>query len=132
MKLAANLLLLFILLHLNTQAQENSFTGTWRMEYRNTADDSLFVMELQIAAPEYQVLYPAQMKIQYGTFKGIYQLLLVKQATGQLAISRNKYAVQEAPFALGTWMVVLNGILRYGSRKNGDATLTVNRIPDKK
>lgn len=132
MKLASCLFLFCTLFKLNAHAQENPFTGTWQMEHRNAADDSLFVMELQVAAPEYQALYPAQMKIQYGNFKGIYQLLLVKQANGQLAISRNKHAVQEAPFALGNWMVVLNGSLRYGSGTNGETTLTANRIPAKR
>ncbi len=132
MKRSACLFLVCALFNLNAHAQENLFTGTWLMEYRNAADDSLFVMELQVASPEYQTLYPAQMKIQYGNFKGTYQLLLVKQANGQLAISRNKYAIQETPFALGNWMMVLNGSLLYAAGKNGEATLTARRIPAKR
>ena len=132
MKLSTCLFLVCALFKLNAHAQENLFTGTWQMEYRNAPDDSLFVMELQVASPEYQTLYPAQMKIQYGQFKGTYQLLLVKQANGQLAISRNKYAVEETPFALGNWMVVLNGSLLHDRGTKGAATLTAKRISAKR
>lgn len=132
MKLASCLFILCTLFKLDSHAQENPFTGTWQMEYRNAADDSLFVVELQVATPEYETLFPAQIKINYGNFKGTYQLLLVKQANSQLAISRNKYAVQEIPFALGNWMVVLNGSLLYAAGKNGAATLTAKRIPAKR
>lgn len=132
MKIAAFLFLLCMFVKADLHAQENPFTGTWQLEYSRDANDSSFRIELQIAEPQYETLYPAQLSIQYSNFKGTYQFLLVKQANGQLAISRNKFPVQETPFALGNWLVVLNGSLLHSPANNGPATLTSNRIPSKK
>lgn len=132
MKLAAFLFLFCTLLQRNLHAQENPFTGTWQMNFTQDGDDSSFSVELQIAEPEYKTLYPALLKLQHGNFKGTYQLLLVQQSAGQLAISRNKYAAEETPFSLGNWTVVLNGSFTRQTGAGGIATLIANRIFSKR
>ncbi|MBC7866047.1 MAG: hypothetical protein H7X88_00810, partial [Gloeobacteraceae cyanobacterium ES-bin-316] len=131
MKLTAFLLSCFALFACSAFAQGDIFSGTWAMEYKQNPEDSSFFVELQIAEPEQQLLYPAQLKIKYGAFDAIYHLLLVKQHNGQLAISRNKFAVKEEPFSIGTWTIVLNGTLSL-SKESGKQVLTVQRIASKR
>ncbi len=101
-------------------AQTDPWTGTWRAEYKPNGGRELIVMELQIGAPAHDVLYPAQIKLQYGKFSGRYEVLLAKKTDTQLGIGRGKYPIEQSPFKLGIWMLYLNGTLDY---KNGQLSL---------
>ncbi|MCY7290865.1 MAG: hypothetical protein LH615_01675, partial [Ferruginibacter sp.] len=116
---------------LNVFAQTDAYPGTWRMEYLPAEATSPVKMELQIATSEKNTLYPAHLKLEYGNFKANYQLLLVKKNIWQLGISKNKYAVNEEPFALGDWTILLNGILEYNKDHKGVPSLTINRLQSK-
>ncbi len=113
---------------LQANAQKNVYTGTWEM-YKS--DSASLHIRLQIANPEKNTLYPAQLKITYGNFSGAYELLLVKKNDGSLAIGRNKIPVQETPFSIGAWTVMLNGVFQY-KKHRGYETLQAERIPTNK
>lgn len=104
-------------------AQADKWTGTWQMIHKPWAGSSdKIIMELQIGVPDQGQLYPAKIRLQYGEFKGIYEMLLVRKNEGQLGISRGKYPLQEKPYKLGIWMWYLNGTLDFR-----DNRLAVNR-----
>lgn len=129
-------ILLFLLLSFtiasHSQARQDPFTGTWKMESRESNDELSFLLELQVAEPEQQLLYPAQLSLTYGNFHAVYQLLLVKKQNGQLAISRDKFAVKETPFSMGTWTILLNGTMDLVTSGSGASTLQVNRLVAKR
>ncbi|AWO01541.1 hypothetical protein DLD77_07455 [Chitinophaga alhagiae] len=104
-------------------AQTDRWTGTWQMYSKPWPHIPAIVLELQIGAPEQGLLYPAQMRLQYGRFSGVYEVLLAKKDDMELGIGRGKYPIEETPFKLGIWMWYLNGTLRYN---NGQ--LTLNRM----
>ena len=47
-----------------TSAQTDDYTGTWQMNIPSAATGQDVFLELQIASPEKNILYPAQLKIQ--------------------------------------------------------------------
>lgn len=121
-----------MLLSFTVMAQQDPFVGTWKIEKKEAVEDSTFFVELQIANPEQQRLYPAQLKIRYENFNATYELLLVKKNDGQLAIGRTKYAVQESPFSMGTWTILLNGLFELSSNGSGQPVLNIQRIVSKR
>lgn len=132
MKKTAFLFCFFALCVFNIFAQTDKFIGTWAIKGSQTTDSNSLFMELQIATPEQQTLYPAQLKIHYQDFDAVYQLLLVKKNNSQLSISRNKFAQQEQPYSIGTWTILLNGTFDYTTSSAGTALLTANRISTKR
>lgn len=128
MKKTAFLFCCFALCAINLFAQADNFSGTWVMEEQHDVYTPAVYFELQVAEPEQQTLYPAQLKINYGNFKAVYQLLLVKKNNTQLAIGRNKFAVKEEPFSIGNWTVLLNGTFDLGNDIAGNKKLTINRM----
>ena len=60
-------------------AQSDAFDGIWRVEYLPVGSNAPIYIDLKIAAAENNILYPAQLYLQYSTFKAVYQLLLVKK-----------------------------------------------------
>jgi hypothetical protein len=113
-------------------AQQDSFVGTWVMEAPGDVNTPAVYFELQVAEPEQQTLYPAQIKFNFGNFKAVYQLLLVKKNIAQLAIGRNKFALKEDPFSIGTWTILLNGTFDLAIDIAGNKKLTINRMPAKR
>lgn len=95
------------------------WTGTWTMQYKPWPHIPAIDMTLRIAESTAQMLYPAKLELTYGTFRGEYELLLVKKSEGQLGIGRNKYPLTEEPFGLGPWMMYLNGTWQ---RQQGDTS----------
>lgn len=85
-------------------------------------------MTLRIAEPTAGMLYPAKLELTYGTFKGEYELLLVKKNNGQLGVGRNKYPLVEEPFGLGPWMMYLNGVLDHQQADAGGKKLVLKRL----
>ncbi|HSN61260.1 MAG TPA: hypothetical protein VLR49_10010, partial [Ferruginibacter sp.] len=132
MKKTAFLFCCFALCAFNIFAQADIFSGTWIMEGNKDVNNPSFYIELQIAEPEQQTLYPAQLNIRYENFNAVYQVLLVKKNNSQLVIGRNKYAVKEEPFSIGTWTILLNGTFDYSTNPAGKPVLTANRIPSKR
>jgi len=123
--------LLLLLLTTSLAAQSDAFSGTWRVEYMPVGSNEPVFINLQIAAVENNVLYPAQFTLQYGRFKAVYQLLLVKKSTRELAISRNKFPVSEAPFSLGNTTFFINGVFDLSRDTRGLPLLTLNRLLSK-
>ncbi|WP_162915469.1 hypothetical protein [Paraflavitalea soli] len=117
------LLFLFVCTATWAMAQTDKWTGSWQMTRKPYAgSSSAIILDLQIGMPDQGQLYPAKIKLQYGSFKGIYELLLVRKNDGQLGISRGKYPLQETPFKLGTWLWYLNGTFDFRNNQ-----LLVNR-----
>ena len=121
-----------LLLSFKLFAQIDDYTGTWQMTYPATRVASAINIELQIATPERNLLYPARLKLQCDSFNATYQLLLVRKNLRQLGISRNKFPVPEEPFSMGDWTIALNGTFDFNRDLKGDPQLTVNRLPAKK
>jgi hypothetical protein len=126
--------ILFILFSCCSSAvmAQDIFPGTWQMEYLPNGNNSPIRMELQIASPERNILFPATLLLQCDSFSARYQLLLVKKNGRQLGISRNKFPVSESPFSLGNWTVMLNGTFDFSKDLRGTPLLTANRIAAKK
>lgn len=111
------LLLLLTGIVFSAKAQADKWTGVWQMYSKPWPHIPAIVLELRIGAPEEGTLYPAKMKLTYGNFTGIYEVLLARKNDRQLGISRGKYPLQETPFKLGIWLWYLNGTLDYDNGK---------------
>lgn len=112
-------------------AQVDIFTGTWSLQYKQTEKSSPVFIELKIASPEKNLLYPARLKISYEQFSGEYDVLLVKRNIRQLMIGRNKIPLSEVPFSLGNLTVLLNGTLDFSKDLKGNPILLVTKFPAK-
>lgn len=104
-------------------AQADKWTGVWRTSVKPWSQSSVITLEWHIGDPVQGVLYPAILKLQYGEFTGIYEMLLAKKNDHQLGIGRNKYPIKETPYKLGPWMWYLNGTLDYQDKR-----ISVNRM----
>jgi len=123
------LTLLFIIVILPaSDAQTDKWSGTWRMQYKPWPHIPAVIMELQIGKPGYQMLYPALLKLTYGSFSGTYKLLLAKKNDRQLGIGRTKYPIKEDPFKLGAWLLYLNGTFTYTANGKLPASIRLSRM----
>jgi hypothetical protein len=119
----SSLLLAACLISNLIQAQSDPWTGTWQMVRKpRTGSSTSVIMNLQIGVPDNGQLYPAKINLQYGEFRGVYEMLLVRKNDGQLGISRGKYPLLEKPYKLGIWMWYLNGTFDLRNKQ-----LVVNR-----
>lgn len=107
---------------------QSLWTGTWSMAYKPWPHIPAIDMTLRIAEPTAGMLYPAKLQLTYGTFRGEYELLLVKKNDGQLGIGRNKYPLVEEPFGLGPWMMYLNGVLEHQQVDADSEKLVLKRL----
>lgn len=112
-------------------AQVDIFTGTWQLEYKQTPKAAPVSIELRIASPERNMLYPARLKISCEQFAGEYDVLLVKRNSRQLMIGRNKIPLSETPFSLGNLTVLLNGTFDFSKDIKGNAILLSPKFPAK-
>jgi hypothetical protein len=93
------------------------------MEYKPIPGNKTIQFQLLIGEPAYDMLYPAQIKINYPPFTAIYEVLLAKKNDQQLGIGRDKYPIQEEPFGLGAWKLYLNGTFNYEQKAIPELTL---------
>lgn len=113
---------------LSASAQQgDKWVGTWEMAYQPWPHIPEIHMTLRIAEPVAGMLYPTQLSLTHHTFKGEYELLLVKKNDNQLGVGRNKVPLMEEPYGLGPWMMYLNGTLDYLQTDTG-ANLQLNRL----
>jgi len=126
------LIFIFLLFSLKLSAQTDDYTGTWKMIYPSTPAAPAITIEMKVAAPEKNTLYPAQLTLQCDSFNAVYEILLVRKNLRQLGISRNKFVVSEEPFSMGNWTITMNGTFDYSKDIKGDPQLTINRLPAKK
>lgn len=117
-----------LLISLHSYAQTDAFAGTWQMKNPTTTTMPSIEFVLQIATAANQILYPAKLSVFCDTFKATYQFLMVKKSSRELAISKNKFAINEHPFSLGNATKCLNGIFDNGRDLKGKATLSLGRI----
>lgn len=117
---------------IKVNAQDDKFPGTWEITGVFPEQNERYSVALQIGFPELKQLYPAQLTISYGTFLGVYNLLLVKKGKNKLAIGRNKVPESESPFSLGAWTVFLNGTFTLETTSKHNHVLVVNRILSKR
>ena len=124
-----NIVLFFCLLLISIKsfAQTDIYSGTWQMTYSASTTTPPINIQLQIAASEKNILYPAHLKLQCDSFFADYELLLVKKNIRELSISKNKYPVSEKPFSLGNWFNSLNGIFDNSRGVKGIPTLSIMR-----
>lgn len=131
-KIMNALLISFLFFSATSFSQTDVYPGTWEMEYLPNEGLPGIHIELKIANPEKNILYPAQLKLQCDRFTATYQLLLVKKNKNQLGISRNKYPVSEEPFSLGGWTIFLNNIFNYIKNNKGASILSSQRLISKR
>lgn len=120
------LFLFFIAKAFIVYSQSDPFVGTWTIDIQQAPPNTR--MTLQIASPESVVLYPAQLKLQSDSFSGIYEMLLVKKSSRELAISKNKFARQEQPFPISTLLSSINGVFDVSRDLRGRPTLNLKRL----
>lgn len=118
----------FFFFSASLSAQPNNFSGTWQMDYVVNARQAGIHLQLRIAAAEENILYPAQLSLQCGDFSALYDLLLVKKSSRELAISKNKYPVKETPFSLEKQTFFINGILDYSRDIKNVPSFTISRM----
>jgi len=109
-------------------AQTDKWPGIWRMTVKPWPQSTLIQIELHIGKAEQGILYPAILKLQYGEFTGIYEVLLAKKNDHQLGIGRNKYPLQETPYKLGIWTWYLNGTLDYRRDTIGITRMWIDKL----
>jgi hypothetical protein len=107
-------------------AQSDNYPGTWQLQSPSNLSARVQAT-LRIGEGEKGVLFPACLYLSNGEFKAAYTMLLVKKSSRELAVSRNKYALNETPFTLGRLPTSMNGIFDYGRDKAGQPQLTLNR-----
>jgi hypothetical protein len=129
---AVILFLYLFLLSLDLSAQTDEYSGKWQMKIPPGATEPAVEIELHIASPERNTLFPAQLKFISERFNATYEILLVRKNQRQLSISRNKYAREEKPFSAGDWTITFNGTLDFSRNLKGEPLLSVNRLPAKK
>ncbi|HMO61569.1 MAG TPA: hypothetical protein PKC39_10260 [Ferruginibacter sp.] len=115
---------LCLLLLLPCLGQTDLYPGNWQMNYPQAG----ITMHLRVGTPEKNMLYPAHIILQCGSFTGEYDLLLVRKNSRELAISKNKFAVTEQPFSLGKNIQLLNGTFDVSRNWQGQPTLKVKRL----
>ena len=103
-------------------AQADPFPGTWTAQ---AIPGTRF--EIRIGQSEKGLLYPASLVIERDSFRAVYDFLLAKKSIRTLAISRNKFAVSEFPFSLGTHPQLLNGLLDLSRNIKGQPMLSLQR-----
>ena len=108
--------------------QPDNFVGKWKVELQGNPNS---ILQLHIATAQQGILYPAQLIIQCDSFRATYELLLAKKNTRELAISKNKFAIAEAPFSLNKAIFYFNGILDYSRDLKGYPTLQLARVQQK-
>lgn len=121
-------LILFACIILPASGQVDPFTGTWHIKHVSGANSPEIEMEIQIATPDRNQLYPAQLRLHCASFQATYNLLLVKRNVRQLGIGRQKIPQSEIPFSIGNWTVYLNGTLDLSRDNKGQPLLTVARV----
>ncbi len=126
------LVLYMFLFPLILSAQSDEYSGKWQMKIPATATESAIEIEIHIASPERNILFPAQLKLLSDSFNATYEILLVRKNQRQLGISKNKYAREEKPFSAGDWTITLNGTFDFSRNLRGEPMLTINRLPAKK
>ncbi|CAN5895850.1 hypothetical protein BH11BAC4_BH11BAC4_13280 [soil metagenome] len=109
-------------------AQSDPFAGTWYMQYQPDGKTPPIEVELKIASPERNQLYPAELKLHCDRFNTVFNLLLVKRNSRQLGIGSNKIVITENAFSIGNWTVYLNGNFDFGKDNKGNPFLSVSRI----
>lgn len=118
----------FFMVTLSTYAQTDAFTGEWKMENYFPGESNPLLIELNIAAPEKNLLYPAALRLSYDSFSAVYHLLLVKRNVRQLSIGKNKVPQSETGFSLGNCTIFMNGIFDASKDLKGNAFLTIERM----
>lgn len=106
---------------------QSQWTGSWTMSYQPWPHIPAIDMTLRVAEPTASMLYPAKLELVHNTFRGEYELLLVKKNEQQLGIGRNKYPLAEEPFGLGPWMMYLNGVWEY-RQDDTSTTMVLKRL----
>ncbi|SKA16146.1 hypothetical protein SAMN04488128_1021222 [Chitinophaga eiseniae] len=109
-------------------AVPDQWAGSWKVDYKPWPHIPAVTMQLQIGLPRQNMLYPALLSLNYGSFHGEYYLLLVRKNEQQLGIGRGKYPVKETPFKLGIWMLYLNGTFNYSRKGNDMPVMDIQRM----
>ena len=112
-------------------AQTEAFSGTWQMEYATNPGSSPIKFELKIAPSQRNILYPANIKIECGSFVAEYELLLAKKNSRELGISKKKYPRFEKPFTLNDWSLLLGGSFDLSKDLKGLPVMNVLRMQTK-
>ena len=106
---------------------QDIFVGNWNLNNINSSVN----ISIKIGTPEKNILYPAELTLNCDSFHATYQLLLAKKNSRQLAIGKVKFPLNEIPFSIRNWTILLNGTLNFSKNLKGKPTLSVSRIATK-
>ena len=120
-------IIILILIFLTGKSQD-IFVGNWNTHNKNNSPVNITI---KIGTPEKNILYPAELTLNCDSFHATYQMLLAKKNSRQLVIGRVKFPINEIPFSIGNWTVLMNGTLDFSKNLTGQPTLSVSRITTK-
>ncbi len=120
----------FIFSFCNSIAQVDHYAGTWKTVSTFVPGLGNFSMEMMISKSEKYILYPACLEIKSDSFTGVYEFLLVRKSSRELAISKNKFAREEFPFLHEVNNFLLNGLFDHSKDLKGTPTLILQSIRD--
>lgn len=111
-------------------AQGDHYAGEWKTVPVFVPGLGNFSMQMQISNSEKYTLYPACLQITSDSLNGVYEFLMVRKSSRELAISKNKYARTELPFLSAVNTFLLSGIFDHSKDVKGTPTLTLQSIKD--
>lgn len=126
MKFLVAFIFFFTAMFVGAQNFQN-IPGKWNFKYQPWPNIPAITVEMTIFNPVKEMLFPANLKISYASFKGEYDFLLVKKDDHQLGIARNKFPAKEEPYSLGPWLMYLNGHFNL-QQKNGKLEMNLERL----
>jgi hypothetical protein len=106
-------------------AQYDAYSGNWEASTGGNRSVSIL---LKIGTPEKNILYPAQLEFRSGDSSSTYDFLLVKKSGRELAISKNKWAINDIPAGMLELPQFFNGILGLSKDLKGIPTLSLERL----
>lgn len=119
--------LLFFSVNAFSQPENNDkFHGTW--EWGTPGISGSVYAKLEVSYAHDYIIYPARLTLRLNDFEGVYQMLLAKKNTRQLAIGNPKKIISETPFSTENYLLQFNGVLDISSDRNNNSFLTLERI----
>ncbi len=119
-----------LLVSFSSFAQGDHYAGEWKAVPAFVPGLGNFKMYLQIGISEKYTLYPACLQIESDSLKGVYEFLMVRKSSRELAISKNKFARSEIPFLQTVNAFLLNSIFDHSKDLKGTPVLVLQSIRD--
>ncbi len=121
---------ILILISFPCIAQGDHYAGEWKTVPEFVPGLGNFKMLIQIGNSEKYTLYPACLQIESDSLNGVYEFLMVRKSSRELAVSKNKFARSEIPFLEQVNSYLLNSIFDHSKDLKGSPVLVLQSIPE--